>query len=480
MPVSFRIGADIGGTFTDVVLLGSDGSVRTAKVSSTPDNYGRAIIDGITRLVKEGGLAFSEIDRVVHGTTVATNTILKGTGAKTALITTAGFRDVLELARTRYARLFDINTVKLKPLVRRQRRFEVEERVGPRGDVWRPLDDADATRVIERVRSEDVQSLAICLIHSYVNPDHEQRIAEIARNVLPPGVFITCSSDVLPEIREYERTSTTVINAYLGPVVADYVVSLSREPDRLRYHGAPADHAVQWRHHVFERRDEAARDHRRVGSRRRCDRRCAGGGDIRLSQRHHPGPRGDHGQGFDRRGWPGGEVFGNGSGGRRELRQQDVHGPRARPETSRRRRIGGWGGGRQSGVRRCLQASSCRTEKRRRRAGSGVLRPGWRAGHPDRCSGHPGLPQSRVLGWWRDAAQLRQGGAGDVGAGGATPGQEPAGGGPRDHSGRGRKHDGRGPFRIDPSGTGPPGFRPLRLRWERVRCWLPIWRGSWA
>ncbi len=225
--MSFRIGADIGGTFTDVVLLGSDGSVRTAKVSSTPDDYGRAIIDGITRLVKEGGLAFSEIDRVVHGTTVATNTILEGTGAKTALITTAGFRDVLELARTRYARLFDINTVKLKPLVRRQRRFEVEERVGPRGDVWRPLDDADVIRVMERVRSEDVQSLAICLLHSYVNPRHEQRIAEIARTVLPPDVFITCSSDVLPEIREYERTSTTVINAYLGPVVADYVRALS-------------------------------------------------------------------------------------------------------------------------------------------------------------------------------------------------------------------------------------------------------------
>lgn len=228
MHLSYRIGADIGGTFTDVVLMGSDGSVRTAKVSSTADDYGRAIIEGIARLVKEGALEFSDIDRVVHGTTVATNTILEGKGAKTALITTAGFRDVLELARTRYARLFDINTVKLKPLVRRQLRFEVEERIGPEGDVWRPLDDADVTRVMERVRTEEVQALAICLLHSYVNPDHEQRVAEIAQTVLPTGVFITCSSDVLPEIREYERTSTTVINAYLGPVVANYVESLSQ------------------------------------------------------------------------------------------------------------------------------------------------------------------------------------------------------------------------------------------------------------
>jgi N-methylhydantoinase A len=237
MQVSFRIGADIGGTFTDVVLMGSDGSVRTAKVSSTVDDYGRAIIEGVARLVKEGALEFSQIERVVHGTTVATNTILEGKGAKTALITTAGFRDVLELARTRYARLFDINTVKLKPLARRQLRFEVEERIGPKGEVWRPLDDADVTRVMERVRSENVQALAICLLHSYVNPDHEQRIAKIARSVLPPDVFITCSSDVLPEIREYERTSTTVINAYLGPVVANYVESLSESLRRCGIRG---------------------------------------------------------------------------------------------------------------------------------------------------------------------------------------------------------------------------------------------------
>lgn len=231
--VTFRVGADIGGTFTDVVLLGSDGSVRTAKVSSTPDDYSRAIIEGLTRLVESSGARFADIERVVHGTTVATNTILEGKGARTALITTAGFRDVLELARTRYARLFDINTVKLKPLVRRQLRFEVDERVGPLGEVRKPLDGRGVEEVMQRVRSADVQSLAICLLHSYVNPDHEQRIAAVARSMLPENVFITCSSEVLPEIREYERTSTTVINAYLGPVVAEYVQSLLQSLRRV-------------------------------------------------------------------------------------------------------------------------------------------------------------------------------------------------------------------------------------------------------
>jgi N-methylhydantoinase A len=233
----YRIGADIGGTFTDVVLMGSDGSVRTAKLSSTPDDYSVAIIEGITRLVAESGIQFSDISKVVHGTTVATNTILEGKGAKTALITTAGFRDVLEIARTRYARLFDINTVKLKPLVRRQLRFEAEERIGPQGEVRAPLDESAIAKTLERIRSESVEALAICLLHSYANPAHEQRIAEIARSILSERVFITCSSDVLPEIREYERTSTTVINAYLGPVVADYVASLSAS---LRHNGIHA------------------------------------------------------------------------------------------------------------------------------------------------------------------------------------------------------------------------------------------------
>jgi len=225
--IRYRVGADIGGTFTDVALLGSDGSIATAKVSSTPDDYGVAIIDGVMRLVQERGLTAADVEGVVHGTTVATNAILQRKGARTALITTAGFRDVLELARLRYTRLYDINFVKARPLVPRRLRFVVDERMGPRGEVRMPLDDGNARAVVERIRAADVEALSICLLHSYANPVHERRLAEIAREILPPHVFITCSVDVLPELREYERTSTTAINGYLGPVVADYIATLT-------------------------------------------------------------------------------------------------------------------------------------------------------------------------------------------------------------------------------------------------------------
>ena len=223
----YRVGADIGGTFTDVALLGSDGSIATAKVASTPDDYGLAIIEGVMRLVQQRGVAVSDVEGVVHGTTVATNAILQHKGARTALITTAGFRDVLELARLRYTRLYDINFVKVRPLVPRRLRFVVDERMGPRGEVRRPLDEENARTVIERIHTAEVEALSICLLHSYANPDHERRLAEMAREILPPHVFITCSVDVLPELREYERTSTTAINGYLGPVVADYIASLT-------------------------------------------------------------------------------------------------------------------------------------------------------------------------------------------------------------------------------------------------------------
>ena len=184
--IRYRVGADIGGTFTDVALLGSDGSIATAKVSSTPDDYGVAIIDGVMRLVQERGLAAADVEGVVHGTTVATNAILQRKGARTALIMTAGFRDVLELARLRYTKLYDINFVKARPLVPRRLRFVVDERMGPRGEIRMPLDDGNARAVVERIRAADVEALSICLLHSYADPVHERRLAEIAREILPP------------------------------------------------------------------------------------------------------------------------------------------------------------------------------------------------------------------------------------------------------------------------------------------------------
>ena len=224
--IRYRAGADIGGTFTDIVLLGSDGSVATRKISSTPDDYGRAIMDGLQRLLEETAVDPGAVDAVVHGTTVVTNAIIEKKGARTALITTAGFRDVLELRRIRIPELYNFFYDKVPPLVARRLRFEVDERMGSHGEIKKPLDETGVAAVVERIEGQGIEALAICLLHSYANPAHERRVAEIARAALPASVFITCSVDVLPELREYERTSTTVINAYVGPLVANYLHSL--------------------------------------------------------------------------------------------------------------------------------------------------------------------------------------------------------------------------------------------------------------
>ncbi len=225
---TYRVGVDIGGTFTDIVLLGSDGSITTRKVASTMDNYGDAIVDGLREVFEELRLDPGSIEAVVHGTTVATNALLEEKGARTALITTEGFRDVLELRRIRIPELYDLFYKKPAPLVPRRRRFEARERVGPRGEVQIPLDHGSVRTLVERVRAADAQAVAICFLHSYVNPSHERAVGKIIREQFP-SLYVTLSSDLLPEIREYERTSTTVINAYVGPLVEHYIGALVGE-----------------------------------------------------------------------------------------------------------------------------------------------------------------------------------------------------------------------------------------------------------
>ena len=226
-PRLFKVGIDIGGTFTDIVLSGSDGAIHTKKTSSTPEDYGLGILQGLEEMFAEHGISPAEIDYLVHATTVATNAVLEGKGAKTGLITTEGFRDVLEFRRVRIPELFNLDYIKPKPLVPRRYRLEVKERLGPDGQVRIPLDEASVISAAERLRDAKVESVAICLLHSYVNSDHEQKVAEILSNILPKEVFISCSYEILPEIREYERTSTTVVNALLGPVVSSYLDSLT-------------------------------------------------------------------------------------------------------------------------------------------------------------------------------------------------------------------------------------------------------------
>jgi N-methylhydantoinase A len=229
----YRIAADIGGTFTDIACLSPDGALSTYKIPSTPDDLARAVAEGIcaiaARLGMDGG-AFSE---VLHASTVATNAILEGKGAVTALVTTEGFRDVLELRRIRVPRLYEPLYSKPAPLVPRRRRYEVSERLGPKGEVLKILDIPAMTELASRLALSEVEAVAVCFLHSYINPAHELEAAAILRRALP-GRFISVSSDVLPEIREYERTSTTVVNAYIGPVVARYLGSLQ---ERLRQSG---------------------------------------------------------------------------------------------------------------------------------------------------------------------------------------------------------------------------------------------------
>jgi N-methylhydantoinase A len=222
----FRLGVDIGGTFTDVVLLGADGTLWTRKVLSTPADYAAGVIEGALLVLEEAGVDAGEVAGVVHATTVASNTVLEGNGARTALITSEGFRDVLEMRRLRIPVMYDLQYDKPPPLVPRRRRYEVAERVGPGGEVRVRLERASVEAVAAQIKEDGVDAAAIALLHSYANPEHEHLAAELVRETLGDGVFLSCSADILPEIREYERTSTAVVNAYVGPAVTRYVRSL--------------------------------------------------------------------------------------------------------------------------------------------------------------------------------------------------------------------------------------------------------------
>ena len=219
---NYRVGVDIGGTFTDIVFLADDGTVLARKVASTPDDYSRGVLEGVRGGVDELGILPSAVSEISHGFTVATNAIIENKGANTALITTEGFRDILELRRNRVPRLYDLNYEKPPSLVKRQLRLEVRERLNYKGEVLRPLEIADVDRAIEKIAQEGVESVAVCLLHSYANPEHEQYIARALRERVPQ-VNLTLSSELLPEMKEYERTSTTVINGYVRPVVERYL-----------------------------------------------------------------------------------------------------------------------------------------------------------------------------------------------------------------------------------------------------------------
>ena len=230
--MTFRVGVDIGGTFTDIVFLDADGRLHVKKVSSSTDDYARAIVDGLREVFEETGLQGRDVAEVLHGTTVASNAILELRGARTGLITTKGFRDVLEIRHLRMPRLYDLTWEKPPALVERRLRAEVDERIDAAGRVQRPLVDADVERALDHLLAEGIEALAVCLINSYANPAHEERIRDVVRR-RAPGLPLCLSAEVLPEIKEYERTATTVVNTYVTPIVRRYLATLRAGLDSI-------------------------------------------------------------------------------------------------------------------------------------------------------------------------------------------------------------------------------------------------------
>src|SRR5581483_3117064 len=234
-PARSRIGVDVGGTFTDLVAV-VNGELRVAKVPSTTSDQSVGVLSALDGVGVDGG----DVAVFAHGTTVATNALLERRGARTALLTTDGFRDVLEIARQARPSLYDLTISPPAPLVPRELRFTVRERVDPDGEQV-PLDEAGLADAIEALRAADVDAVAVCFLFSFLDPSHERQAASALRAALP-RVRVSSSSEVLPEFREYERFSTTTADAYLGPLLAGY---LERFGGRLAARGFPSPLVMQ-------------------------------------------------------------------------------------------------------------------------------------------------------------------------------------------------------------------------------------------
>ena len=229
----YVLAVDIGGTFTDIVLQGDDGTGGRLKISSTPPVFEQAILKGLDELIT-ADRDRRAVARLAHGTTVATNALLERRGARTALVTTKGFRDVLEIARMRRPALFDTGFEKPPPLAPRNLRFEIDERMNAHGDVVRPPQLRDVGLLAEQLSDNSVESVAVCFLHSYRNPVNEEMVAGRLRDLLP-AVHVTASHELLPELKEYERTSTTVVNSYIQPTVGQYLESLEEGLSEIGY-----------------------------------------------------------------------------------------------------------------------------------------------------------------------------------------------------------------------------------------------------
>lgn len=221
--MGWRVGVDIGGTFTDVALVNeTDGQIGIAKVPTTPRDFGEGVVQALEIALSENGIAADEVTLLSHATTVVTNAILEGKGARTVLISTRGFRDVLEIRRSARADLYDLFQDPPGVLVPRHCRLEVTERLDAAGDVVTPLEESEIDGIIDFIRKNDIEAVSVSLLYAFLNDVHERVLGERLRAALP-GVPIFLSSEVLPEIREFERTSTTAVCGYVGPILESYL-----------------------------------------------------------------------------------------------------------------------------------------------------------------------------------------------------------------------------------------------------------------
>ena len=233
----YKVGVDIGGTFTDLLLVGEDGRAVIGKTLTTPGDPSLAVETGLRKALESRVAKSGERGRLVHGTTLVTNALIERKGAPSALLTTCGFRDALEIGREHRYELYDLNLELPRPLIPRHLRFDVPERIAADGSVLQPLDEGFVCRLVAELRDKGIKAIGVCYLNSFRNPVHERRTAEIIAEVAP-ALRVSLSSDVVAEIREFQRTSTTVANVYVQERVANYLEELQQRLDRLGFVGS--------------------------------------------------------------------------------------------------------------------------------------------------------------------------------------------------------------------------------------------------
>jgi N-methylhydantoinase A len=242
--VSYRIGIDVGGTFTDLVYAGAGGEIRIVKIPTTPDDQALGVLSGLEKIAAAEKTNLRELlqktELIIHGTTVATNTMLEFGGAKTGLITTRGFRDDIEIRRGHKEQIFNPRHPAPVPIARRRHRLTIDERIDREGNILTPLDEAETSQAVRKLKDAGIESIGVCLFFGFLNPVHEKKVADIIRRE-HPDAFVSLSHEVLPQIREFERVSTTLVNSYTGPKLRRYLESLE---GKLKESGLESDFFV--------------------------------------------------------------------------------------------------------------------------------------------------------------------------------------------------------------------------------------------